>query len=108
MPINGTSSRCNGSTRLLRMQALHAGTSCTDAGQDHPLRTDQPIGIAHQPNAGAEAFERIAHRTKVGTTRVDQRNVTHSAPLVVGNAVPCRANAGRSARANALKQASTL
>ncbi len=90
------------------MQALHAWTSRTDAGQDHPLRAGQPIGIAHQPNACAEAFKRIAHRTKIGTTRVDQRDVAHNAPLVEGSAVPCRANAGRSARASALKQASTL
>lgn len=90
------------------MQALHAGTGGTDAGQDHPLRADQSIGIAHQPNAGAKTFERIAHRAQVGTTGIDQRDVTHNAPLVLGSAVPCRANAGRSARARALKQASTL
>ena len=71
------------------MQALHAGTGGTDAGQDHPLRADQSIGIAHQPNAGAKTFERIAHRAQVGTTGIDQRDVTHNAPWY--SAVPCPA-----------------
>ncbi len=94
--------------QALRVQALHAGTGGADTGQDHPLRADQAVRIAHQPHRRTQTLQCIAHRAQVGTAGIDQRNVTHSAPLVVGNAVPCRANAGRSARASALKQASTL
>ncbi len=90
------------------MQALHARCGRTDAGQDHPLRSDQTVRIAHQPYRRTQALQCVAHRAQVGAAGIDQRNVTHSAPLVLGSAVPCRASAGRSARARALKHASTL
>ena len=92
----------------LRMQARHAVRGGADAGQDHPTDALQPLRIAHQAHLHAQPLQRIADRAKVGPTRIDQRNLRHSAPLVLGNAVPWRGKAWRSARASALKQASTL
>ncbi|KAG1534569.1 hypothetical protein G6F50_015526 [Rhizopus delemar] len=90
------------------MQALHARACGTHARQNHPLRADQAVRITHQPYRRPQALERIAHRAQVGAAGIDQRDVAHNAPLVLGNAVPWRASAGRNARARALKQASTL
>jgi hypothetical protein len=55
-------------------------TGGADAGQDHPLRADQTVRIAHQPHRRTQALQCVAHRAQVGTAGVDQRNVTHSAP----------------------------
>ena len=73
--------------QALRMQALHAGTGGADAGQDHPLRTGQAVRIAHQPHRRAQSLQCVAHRTEVGATGIDQRNVAHSAPWC--SAAPC-------------------
>ena len=35
-------------------------------------------------------FERIAHRAKIGSTRIDQRDIAHKAPLVDGSSTPSR------------------
>ena len=56
----------------------------------------------------AQALQRVADRPQVGATRIDECECGHSAPLVLGNSAPSRLIAWRSARASALKQASTL
>src|SRR3546814_9078442 len=59
----------------------------------------------------AQAFERVAHGPQIGATGVDDGHTlagpAHSTPFVLGNPSPSRRIASPSARATALKQAST-
>jgi hypothetical protein len=94
--------------QALRVQPAHAFGRCTNAGQDHPRQSFQVIGGAYHAQLLPQSLQRITHRTEVGTAGIDQADRAHNAPLVEGSSVPSRRMAWRRARANALKQASTL
>src|SRR5690606_15614314 len=96
----------------LRMQPAHAFGRGADARQDHPVRALQACRIGDHLRLHAQAFERIADRTEVCAPGIDDNDAlagaAHSTPLVEGSASPSRRIAWRSARASALKPASTL
>src|SRR5690606_644899 len=98
--------------QALRMQPAHAFGRGADARQDHPVRALQAGRIGNHLRLHAQAFERIADRAEVGAPGIDHNDTlagaAHSTPLVEGSASPSRRIAWRSARASALKLASTL
>ncbi len=114
IPINGHFKCAQGDIQPAFAQQFHRQRRRTHTGQNHPLRTVQAIGIAHDACVHAKPLQRITHRTQVGAAGIDQCNVVrdcpifHSMPLVLGNSLPSRRNACRNTRATTLKQASIL
>src|SRR5690606_20690601 len=98
--------------QALLAQAAHAFRRRAHPGQDHPLRTIQACGIAHHLRLHAQPLERLADRPQGGAASLDDDDAfagrAHRTPLVEGKASPSRRTAWRSARASALKLASTL
>ena len=66
------------------------------------------LGIAGQHGFHAQSLQGVLHRADIGPARIHQRHPHQSAPLVLGRSAPSRRIDWRKARANALKQASTL
>src|SRR3546814_150871 len=92
-------------------QQRHRWRRRADAGQDDALGALQFVGIVGEARMHAQAFERVAHGPQIGATGVDDGHTlagpAHSTPFVLGNPSPSRRIASPSARATALKQAST-
>src|SRR3546814_21143634 len=78
---------------------------------DDALGVLQFIGIVDDNRVYAQALKRVAHGPEVGDAGIDHRHPlrrpAHSTPLVLGSPPPSRRIASPSARATALKQAST-
>ena len=83
-----------------------------DTRQDHVRRSPDARRICAQLRLDAQTLQRITHRADIRAAAVDQHDVAsrgaHSTPFVLGKASPSRRTAWRSARAVALKQASTM
>ena len=81
----------------------------TDAGDDDGVCARELAGDCRCPDVRTDRAERFPHRREVAGAVVDERD--HSRPFVLGNIFARRLSfehAARSARANALKQASIL
>ena len=81
----------------------------TDAGHDDAVGTAELAWNGRCPDLSANRGERLAHRRQVAGAVINERD--HSSPLVLGSVRARRLSfehATRSARANALKQASIL
>ena len=110
MPSSGTP-RSSAARTALRQSSPSARVrfEMADARDDDPAGLVEVRGRGGREEAGAEDAQRLADRGEVAGAVVDQRN--HSSPLVLGSifaSLRSLAHATRSARANALKQASIL
>ena len=75
-----------------------------NVAQAYPLPRESLL----RPPGVVQALQGVSHRADIGTARVHQHHAHQSAPLVLGRSAPSRRIDWRKARANALKQASTL
>ena len=90
-----------------RFDPFHREACGPHAGQDDPFSTSQLLRIGGYDRIQSEAAERQPNGADIAATEVDDCQL-HSTPLVLGRASPSRRTACRSARPNALKQASVL
>ena len=84
------------------------GAEVSDARHDDSRSFTELGGVGGRVQVGAEGAKRLAHRRQVARAVVDERD--HNRPLVLGSTFARRLSfeqATRSARANALKTAST-
>jgi hypothetical protein len=90
------------------VQPLHRRCRSPHAGKDHAIGASDAVAVAGQLRIHAQPLQRIAHRTDIGASGIDENDTHQSVPLVLARAVPSRRIAERKARATDLKQASTM
>src|SRR5205823_1225259 len=89
------------------LDALHRMARRADAGQKDAIGTANLGRIGGHDGSHAEPLERQLDRADIAVGQIDDGEL-HSTPLVLGSTSPSQRMASRSARPNALKQASVL